>query len=102
MLSTQIRRIPFVFSVLVVLIITLLLCLALLRFSGVFAAGAGMDPNGVTNGSMINPDGVAGSPGVDPNGLASGCTIDPNGGSCQSHASGLLAAGVSIDGNGNT
>jgi len=100
MLSTQIRRIPLVVSVLVVLLLTLLLCLALLRFSGALAGAGGSDPNGVTNGSMINPDGVAGSPAVDPNGLACNAASDPNGHPCQSHAGGLLAAGITIDGNG--
>jgi hypothetical protein len=92
-LSTPIRRIPLLLSVLVVLIIVLLLSISLLLSSGALRLGSagGADPNGVTNGSMINPDG-----------LASGCSADPNGGSCQSHAGGLLAAGVTIDGNGNT
>ena len=62
----------------------------------------GRDPNGVTNGSMINPDGLAAGSGMDDNGLAAGVCIDPNGGSCPSHAGGLLAAGSGMDGNGNS
>jgi hypothetical protein len=111
MLSTQIRRIPFVFSILVVLLITLLLCLALLRFSGVLGSVGGADPNGVSKSSLIdpngvvssgilNPNGIAAGPAINPDGLAAGCGMDPNGGSCQRHAGGLLASGVSIDGNG--
>jgi hypothetical protein len=90
-LQTQVRKVPLIISVLVVLIIVLLLSLTLLRFSGVLGTYPSPDPNGVTNGSMINPDG-----------LASGCSTDPNGGSCQPHANGLLAAGSGMDGNGHS
>jgi hypothetical protein len=100
MIAIQTRRVPLLVSVLVVLIITLVLCLALLRFSGTLAGSGGIDPNGVTNGSMINPDGLAAGPRIDPDGLACGGTMDPNGAHCQHHAGGLLASGVSIDGNG--
>ena len=84
------RRIPLLAYVLVVLALVLLLSLSLLLSSGALRLGSagGADPNGVTNGSMINPDG-----------LAAGCMIDGNGG-CLSHASHLLATGPGIDNNG--
>ena len=90
-LATPHRRILFVLSALAVIIIVLLLSFSLLLSSGMLrlSSAGGADPNGVTNGSMINPDGLA----------AGGC-MDPNGGSCPSHAGGLLATGVMIDPNG--
>jgi hypothetical protein len=70
-LATLHRRILFVLSTIAVIIIVLLLSLSLLFSSGMLRLGSagGVDPNGATNGSMINLDG-----------LASGCTTDPNGG----------------------
>ncbi len=76
MLSIQIRRIPFVVSVFVVLLVTLLLCLALLHSSGAMRLGTGpaIDPNGhpLACGASIDPDGCK-------NRLALGPIIDPNG-----------------------
>jgi hypothetical protein len=68
MMTTQIRRIPLLVSVLVVLLIALLLSLSLLLSFGALAGIGGSGPNGVTNGSMINPDGLAAGSGMDGNG----------------------------------
>ena len=69
-LATPHRRIFLALCALVVLIIVLLLSLSLLLSASGVRLGTypGVDPNGVTNGSMINPDGLAAGVMIDPNG----------------------------------
>jgi hypothetical protein len=104
MFSTQIRRIPLLVSILVMLFLTLVLSLALLFATGALRPGnsSSLTPKSVVCTPATDPNGVICRPVANPNGLACGVQTDPNGQPCQQHTVRLVANGPAIDGNGHS